>query len=324
VDLFDWDPQRNLPFLRIPNHEHLFHIVGKNLQRQLFFLHPPFPTVQETAPAFLDRGEHALDDRPEMIDGKPCVCIMFVCSERDDPCWLAFGFTGGVLSEAEVRCPVFIGDKLTVVPGGECFVTDYVAEFWEVFDQMFKLFGIVSIPRCDGEPVDHPCVDIDADVKFDAVFSSTLSFDPDVVPGAAVVGAKSGAVNSDVHLFSSEESGDSVHHLSNVGDGESFHPTLDHAMSWETSATLFEGLAVFHMCFNTVVGLVESYFEETSYCDGLRVVSSSSPLVGFPGWWQLVHRFDHRLGEIGGEVAVHMVRDCWIYPFLCTSHLVKK
>ena len=172
--------------------------------------------------------------------------------------------------------------------------------------------------------MDHTGVDVDADVEFDAVFSSSLSFDPDVVPCAAIVGAESRTVNSDVHLFPSEEPGDPVHHFADIGDGESFHPSLDHAMSWETCAVLFECLAIFHMRFNTVVGLVESYFKETAYCDGLWVVSFSSVLVGFPGWWQLVHRFDHRLGEVGDEVAVHMVRNCWIYPFLCTSHPKKK
>jgi len=161
-------------------------------------------------------------------------------------------------------------------------------------------------------------------MEFDTVPSSTVSFDSDVVPGAAVMGTESGAVHCDVHLFSSEKPDDSVHHLADVGDGESFHASLDHAMPREACAVLFECLAVFHMCFNTVVGLVESYFEDTSYSNGLWVVSFSSFFVGFPGWWQLVHRFDHRLGEIGGEVTVHMVRNCWVYPFLCTSHPKEK
>ena len=249
---------------------------------------------------------------------------MFVCSERDDPGRFAFGFTPSIFSEAEVRCAVFIGHKLTVVPGGERFVAQDVAEFREVFDQVFELFGIVSIPWCGSEPVDHASVDIDTDVEFDTVLAFSMSLDPDVIPGAAVVGTESGAVNSNVHLFPSEKTGDPVHHLADVGDGEFFHAALDHTMPRETCAVLFECLAVFHMCFNTVVGLVESYFKETAYCDGLWVVSFSSVLVGFPGWWQLVHRFDHRLGEIGGEVAVHMVCNCWVYPFLCTSHPRKK
>jgi len=36
-----------------------------------------------------------------------------------------------------------------------------------------------------------------------------------------------------------------------------------------------------------------------------------------------VHRFDHRPGEQGGEVAVHMVRNGWVHPLLCTSHPTK-
>jgi len=143
----------------------------------------------------------------------------------------------------------------------------------------------MSIPWCDGEPMDHTGVDIDTDVEFDTVFAFSMSLDSDVVPGAAVVGTESSAVNSNVHFFPSEKPGDPVHHLSYVGDGESFHPSLDHAMSWETCAVLFECLAVFYMCFNTVVGLVESYFKETSYSDGLRVVSFPSLFIGFPRWW---------------------------------------
>jgi len=170
----------------------------------------------------------------------------------------------------------------------------------------------------------HTSVDIDADVEFDTVFSVTVSFDSDVIPGAAVMSAESGAVNSYVHLFSSEKSGYSVHHLAYVSDGESFHASLDHAMPREYRVVLFEGFAVFDMCFNTVVGLIESDFKKTDYCDGLWVMSFSSFSVGFPWRWQLVYRFDYRLGEIGGEVAVHMVRNFWINSFLCTSHPRKK
>jgi len=169
-----------------------------------------------------------------MIDGKPCFGIMFVCSERDDPGWFAFGVASRIFSEAEVGRPVLIDDKLTVISRGERFVSQDVSEFRKMFDQMFKLLGIMSIPWCGGEPVDHTGIDIDADVEFDAVFAFSMPFDSDVVPGAAVVGTESGAVNSDVHFFPSEKPGDPVHHLADVGDGESFHPSLDHAMPRET------------------------------------------------------------------------------------------
>ena len=182
----------------------------------------------------------------------------------------------------------------------------------------------MSIPWRGSEPVNDAGVDIDADVEFDAVFSSALSFDPDVVPGATVMCAEPGAVNSDVHLFSSKKPDDSVHHPTDVGDGESFHPTLNHAMTWKNRVVLSDSLTIFHVRFNTVVGVVESYLEKTPYSYGLRVMSSSSFLVGFPGWWQAANRFDHRLGETGGEVAVHMVRNCWVNPFLCASHPMKK
>ncbi len=192
-----------------------------------------------------------------------------------------------------------------------------------MFDQVFKFLGIVPIPWGGGEPVDHPGVDVDADVEFDAILSSVLSFDPDLVPGAYVVGTEPTTVNSDVHLFSSEKSGDSVHHFANIGDRESFHTSLDHAMPWQNRAVLSKGLAVFEVCFYAIVGLIESYLEVTTYCYGLRVMCFPSYLVGFPWWWQAVNRFDYRFGKFGSEVAVHMVRNCWIYPFLCTSHPAK-
>lgn len=111
-----------------------------------------------------------------------------------------------------------------------------------MFDQVFKFLGIVPIPWGGSEPVDYLGVNVDADVEFDAILSSVLSFDPDLVPGAYVVGTEPTTVNSDVHLFSSEKSGDPVHHFAYVGDGESFHTSLDHVMSWENRTMLSKGL----------------------------------------------------------------------------------
>jgi len=71
----------------------------------------------------------------------------------------------------------------------------------------------MSIPWCDGESMNHTGVDIDSDVEFDTVFVFSMSFDSDVVPGAAVMGTESGSVNSNVHFFPSEKPGDPVHHL---------------------------------------------------------------------------------------------------------------
>jgi hypothetical protein len=248
---------------------------------------------------------------------------MFVWSKRDNPRWLAFGFTRSILSETEVRYAFLIGHKLTVAPRGERFVAQYVAEFREVFDQVFKFLGIVPIPWSSGEPVDHPGINVDADVEFDAILSSTLSFDPDLVPGADVVGAEPTTVNSDVHLFSSEKSGDSVHHFSYIRDWELFHTSLYHAMSWENRTVLSKSLAVFEACFYAVVGLIESNLEETTYCYGLRVMCFPSFLIGVPWWWQAVNHFYYRFGKLGSEITVHMVRNRWIYPFLCTSHPAK-
>jgi len=150
-----------------------------------------------------------------------------------------------------------------------------------------------------------------------------MPFDSDVVPGAAIVGTEAGAVNSDVHLFSSERPGDSIHHLTYVGDRESFYTLLDHAMPWKNRAMLSKGIAVFEVCFYGVVVLIESYIEKTTYCYGLRVMFFPFFLVRFPWWRQAANRFDHCFSKFGGEVAIHMVRNCWINPFMCTSHPVK-
>ena len=143
----------------------------------------------------------------------------------------------------------------------------------------------MPVPWCGGEPVDHTGFDVDADVEFDTVFSSALSFNTDVVPGATVLGTKSGAVNSNAHLFSAKASNHPVHHLAYIGDGESFHPSLDYAMPWENRAVLSKGLAVFDVCFNTVVGLIESYFKKTTDCYSLGIMSFSSSVVRCPWWW---------------------------------------
>jgi hypothetical protein len=86
----------------------------------------------------------------------------------------------------------------------------------------------------------------------------------------------------------------------------------------------FDSLAIFEVRLDAIVGLVEFYFEETPYGDDLWIVSFPSLFVGFPGWWYAMNRFNRRLCEVGGEVAVHMVCNCWVYPFLCPSHPMKK
>jgi len=118
----------------------------------------------------------------------------------------------------------------------------------------------MPIPWCGGEPVDHTSVDIDTDVKFETFFSTPASFDSYIVPGAAVMCTESCAIHCDVHFFSAKEPSRSVHHLTYVGDGESFHSSLYHAMTWEIHAVLFECLTIFDVCFDTIVGFVESYF----------------------------------------------------------------
>ncbi len=166
-----------------------------------------------------------------MVDSKPCFSVLFMCSKRNDPCWFAFGFACGVFPEAKVRNAVLIRHKLAVVPGGERFITKDFVKVGEVFYQMFKLLRIMAIPRGCSKPVDHPCVNIDADVKLDAIPSFPMPFDSDVVPDAAVTGAKSAAVNCNCHPFSSEEPYDSVHHLPDVFNGEFCHPSMNDTMT---------------------------------------------------------------------------------------------
>lgn len=112
------------------------------------------------------------------------------------------------------------------------------------------------IPWCGGEPVYHTGVDIDTDVEFEAIFSTPVSFDAYVVPGAAFMCTESCTFYCDVHLFSTNESSQSVHHLTYVGDRESFHSSLDYTMAREICEVLFECHAIFNVCFYAVIGLV--------------------------------------------------------------------
>jgi len=129
-----------------------------------------------------------------------------------------------------------------------------------MFYEIFKFFGIMTIPWCDGKPMDHTIVNVDADVEFETVFAFSMSSDSDIVPGAAVVSTKSSAVNSDIHLFSSEKPDNPIRHLTNVGDGKSFHPSLDYTMPRHIWTALSDCIAVFEMRLDAIVGLVESYF----------------------------------------------------------------
>jgi len=323
VGLLSFDPQRDLPFRRVANHEDLFDVVGEDLQRQLPFLHPSLPALQEATPASLHRAEHAFHDRPQMVDSQPTLWVMFAGPERDDPSGPASGPTGRIRVEAEVRHPVFVGHQLAVDPGGVRLVTQDLVHFGEVLDEACELLGIMPVPSGGGEPVHHPGVHIDADVQFDAVPPAPVAFDAQVVPGAALVRVEPGAVDRDRHLPPAEEPDNQVHRLPDVGDGEAGHASLDDAVPGEHRAAGGEALAVFYVGLDTVIGLVEPYFQEASDGDGPGVVSFPSSFLGLPGWWQPVHRLGHRPGEQGSEVAVHMVRNDRVNPFLCVSHPAK-
>jgi len=289
-----FDPQRDLPVPCVTNHEHLFDVVGEDLQRQLSFLHPSLPALEEAAPTPLHGAEHALHDGPQMIHGQPSIRVTFPGLEGDNICETASGSTSRVYTETEVWFSVFIGHQLAVSPGAVRRVTQDLVNIGKVFDEACELPAIVSVPSGDGEPVHHPGVHVDADVQFDAVPSAPLSGDAEVVPGAALMGAVPGAVDRDGHLPPAEEPDDQVHHLPDVFDGEAGHASMDDAVPGSHRACCLEGLTVFHVGFDAVVGLVKSYFEEASDGDGLGVVSFSSFFLGLPWWWQPVYRFDHR------------------------------
>ena len=102
----------------------------------------------------------------------------------------------------------------------------------------------------------YPSVHINGDVQFDAVASAPLSFDTEVVPGAALMCAEPGAVDRNSHLFPTEEPDDQVHDFPDVFDGESSHPTMDDTVPREHQATGGEALTIFHVGFDAVVGLV--------------------------------------------------------------------
>ncbi len=114
----------------------------------------------------------------------------------------------------------------------------------------------MSVPSGGGERVHYSGVHIDAYVQFDAVASAPLSFDAEVVPGAALMCAESGAVDRDGHFPSAEEPDDQVHDFPDVFDGEAGHPAMDDTVSGEHRTTGGEALTVFDMGFDAVVSLV--------------------------------------------------------------------
>jgi hypothetical protein len=258
-----------------------------------------------------------------MVHGQPSLRVTFPGLEGDDICETAAWSTSRIDTEAKVRCSVFIGHQLTVGPGGVRRITQDLLQFWKVFDEACELSGVMSVPSSGGERMYHPGVHIDADVQFDAVPSAPLSCDTDVVPGAALMGAETGAVNRDGHFPSAEEPGDQVHRFPDVFDGESGHASMDDAVPGKHRAGYGDAVAIFHVSFDAVVGLIQTYLQEASDCDSPRIVSFSSKFLRLPGWWQPIYCFDYRFSEQCSEVAVHMVRNGWVHPLLCISHPTK-
>ena len=189
-----------------------------------------------------------------------------------------------------------------------------------MFNEACELSGVMSVPSGGGERMHHPSVHIYTDVQFDAIPSASLSCDTDVVPGAALVGAEPSAVDSDGHPFPAEKLDDQVHRLPYIFHRETNHPAMDDTMPWKHRAIGSDAVAVFHVSFDAVVGLIQTYLQEASDCDGSRVMSFTSSFFRLPGWRQPIYYFDYRLCEQCSKVAVYMVRNGWVHPLLCTSH----
>ena len=259
VGLLHTNPQCDLPFPCVTNHEHLFDVVSEDLQRQLPFLHPPLPALQETAPASFHRAEHALHNGPQMVHDQPSFRITFPGTKGNNPCEATAWPTGCVRAEAEVRYTVFVGHQLAVGAGAVRRVTQDLIHIREVFDEACELPTVMPVPSGGGERVHHPGVHIDADMQFDTVASTPMSCDAEVVPGAALMGAEPGTIDRDGHLLPAEEPDDQVHRLLDVFDRESGHPSMDDAVPGEHQAIGGKTLAVFHVSFDAVIGLVQSY-----------------------------------------------------------------
>jgi hypothetical protein len=193
-----------------------------------------------------------------------------------------------------------------------------------MLDQAVEFSCVSSFPWGNSETMDDTCVDIDADMEFYAVSSASSSFDSYLVPSASVMSTESTAVNGDVHSFPSEDAGYSVHDPTDVFDGEFVHISVYDAMTWQLRVVFSEGFAVVDVCFDAVVGEVESFFQDAADCDSLWFVSWSSFVVGFPGWWEPMYCFDNCSGKQFVEVTVDVVRNCWIHSFFSTSHPIKK
>ena len=137
------------------------------------------------------------------------------------------------------------------------------------------------------------------------------------------MGAESGAVNRDGHLLFTEEPGDQVHRLADVFDGEAGHASMDDAVSGKHGAIGGDAVAVFHVGFDAIVGLIQTYFQEASDCDSSGVVSFTSSFFRLPRGRQSIYCFNYRVSEQCSKVAVHMVRNGWVHPLLCASHPTK-
>jgi hypothetical protein len=120
---------------------------------------------------------------------------------------------------------------------------------------------------------------INANVEFDAILPFVFSFDTDVVPCATVAGTKTRAVNSYIHTMSSEKPGDLVRHLPDIFDGEFMHTLMNDTVTRYVIEKGFECFTFLKICFDAVIGLVESYFKDATSCYLLWIMSFSCTVL---------------------------------------------
>ncbi len=191
-----------------------------------------------------------------MVYGQPSIRITFPGAKGDNPGEATAWPTGCVHTEAEIRYTMFVGYQLAIGSGAVRRITQDLIHIRKVFNEACELPTVMSVPPGGGKRMYYSGVHINTDVQFDAVMSTPKTFDTEVVPGTALMGAEPGAIDRNGHLPPAEEPDDQVHHSPDVSDGEAGHPAMDDAMPGEHRATDGEALAVFHVGFDAIVGFI--------------------------------------------------------------------
>jgi len=177
------------------------------------------------------------------------------------------------------------------------------------------------IPPGVFEPENDTRINIDNDMKFQAISSFPSFFNSDVIPEAVVMRAESAAVHGNIFVFSFEKTDDPVGDFSNVASSEFLHSSVKNTMTRYVVEIVFERFTFFQVGFNAVIGLVESYFEDATSGYFFWVMSVSSFFLWLPWRWELFDCFDGAFYVQYVEVSVYIVQNSWINSFFRTSHL---